>query len=94
MQPSEPKPRLTSTGPKSDDTVQVRRAARAIARVLALQHDALQTELASVLEHERAVRLFHVLVEPQPRLDRRRRGRRLEGSGQRLFPPDESKLPM
>src|SRR6516164_7061114 len=45
----------------------VRRAPRAVARVLPLRHDALQPELAGVLEDERAVLLVQVLVEAQTR---------------------------
>jgi hypothetical protein len=38
-----------------------------IARVLVLRNDALKAELASVPEHERAILLLHVLVQPQAR---------------------------
>jgi hypothetical protein len=45
----------------------VRRAAGPVARVLALRHDTLKTQLAGVREHQRAVRVVEVLVEAQAR---------------------------
>src|SRR5207342_1531894 len=44
----------------------VRRAPRAVGRVLRLRHDALKAHLASVREHERAVLLVEVLIEAKP----------------------------
>src|SRR5271166_2010108 len=58
----------------------VRGAARAVARVPALRHDALEPELAGVLEDKRAVRLVEVLVEAQAR-----RGTREEARERGLF---------
>src|SRR3984893_2970822 len=44
----------------------VRLAPRAVGRVLPLRHHALKAHLASVREHERAVLLVEVLIEPKP----------------------------
>ena len=43
----------------------VRRAARSIGRAEPLRDDALAAELAGVLEHDHALRMFKVFVQPQ-----------------------------
>jgi hypothetical protein len=43
----------------------IRRSAGTISRISPLRYDAFQANLAGVLEYERAVRLFHVLIELQ-----------------------------
>src|ERR1700731_4110752 len=52
--------------PRADHSHPVRRAPRAVGRVLPLRHDALKAHLASVREHERAVLLVEVLIEAKP----------------------------
>src|ERR1700737_1582394 len=44
----------------------VRRAARPVARVLPLRHNAFEPELAGMVEHERAI-LLHVLIQQDAR---------------------------
>jgi hypothetical protein len=54
----------------------VGRSARTIGRVTPFRHDAFEPELAGVLEHERAVRLLHVLVEAKARRRTREHARK------------------